>query len=306
MSEYSLAAEYGSGRLNYVARGCDAGRRIKHVLRGELMLSSSLVARIKLLPDGILLNGERAFTSAVLSPGDILSVRITDEPSNARIRAVEHPLDIVYEDECILVIDKPAGMAVHPGALAQDSCTVANVLAYRLGEAFTFHPVNRLDRGTTGLMVVAKSAYIHERLKRTLHAAGENAFYREYRAVVTGVPQPGSGTVELPIGRAGDSAIKRCIDKDGDSAITFYEVLSQRNGLALVRLLPFTGRTHQLRVHMAALGHPLAGDWLYGVEDRSLISRPALHSYKLRLTHPITGEPLELISPLPEDMLRLI
>ena len=290
-------------RIEYVAGEKDAGRQMKSILRRELGLSSSLISRVKLLGDGILLNGVRAYTNARIAPGDRISVKIADEPPETPVRGVDHPLDILFEDEYLIVIDKQAGMAVHPGALSADECTVANALAHHLGESFVFHPVNRLDRGTTGLMAVAKSAYVHELLKRALHTEG---FFREYRAVTVGVPEPASGVIELPIGRAEGSAIKREIRSDGDSAKTLYETLSKRDGRAFVRLLPVTGRTHQLRVHMAAIGCPLAGDWLYGVEDRSLIARPALHSYLLRLAHPITGETLELKAPLPEDMRRLI
>ena len=290
-------------RIVYVAGEKDAGRELKSVLRRELAMSESLISRVKLLGDGILLNGTRAHTNARIAPGDVISVKIADEPPDEPLRAAAYPLDIVFEDDYLLILDKPAGMAVHPGALSRDECTVANALAYHIGGSFVFHPVNRLDRGTTGLMAVAKNAYVHELLKRALHS---ERFYREYRAVADGTPQPERGTLELPVGRAGGSAIKREVREDGEAARTYYETLSQRDGRAFLRLIPFTGRTHQLRVHMAALGCPLAGDWLYGVEDRELIALPALHSYLLRLAHPVTGESLELTAPLPEDMRRLI
>ena len=132
-----------------------------------------------------------------------------------------------------------------------------------------------------------------------------DAFRREYRGVCLGVPAPPRGTVDLPIGRAEGSAIARQIRPDGDSAVTHYETLETRNSLSLLRLLPETGRTHQLRLHMATLGCPLAGDWLYGKEDPALIPRPALHSCALELVHPVTGEVLHLTAPLPEDMVRL-
>ena len=151
-------------------------------------------------------------------------------------------------------------------------------------------------------MVIAKSGYIHDLLRRCLHT---DAFRREYRGVCLGVPDPPRGTVDLPIGRAEGSAIARQIRPDGDSAVTHYETLETRNSLSLLRLVPETGRTHQLRLHMAALGCPLAGDWLYGTEDPALIPRPALHSYALELVHPVTGKVLRLTAPLPEDMVRL-
>ena len=152
-------------------------------------------------------------------------------------------------------------------------------------------------------MVVAKSGYVHDLLRRSLHTP---RFIREYRAVCIGCPEPGAGAIDAPIGRDESSTIARMVRPDGQSAVSHYEVLSSQNGLSLVKLLPETGRTHQLRVHMASIGHPLAGDWLYGTEDPDLIARPALHSYALTLTHPVTGEVLHLTAPLPEDMARLV
>ena len=293
----------GAQRMEYVAGAQDEGKKLKSVLRGALEMSSSLISRVKLLDDGIMLNGQRAFTNAVVHSGDVVSVRIADEPSPGEVEPMEFPLDIVFEDEYIVVINKPGDMAVHPSVFLKDKCTVANAMAAYLGEGSTFHPVNRLDRGTTGLMTVAKSAYVHELLRRRLHT-GE--FCREYRAVVIGVPEPASGMIEMPIAREAGSVVKREISDDGDPSRTYYEVLSVKDGRAFVRLRPFTGRTHQLRVHMAAIGHPLAGDWLYGTEDRELIARPALHSYMLSVRHPVTGESLELTAPIPPDMAALI
>lgn len=290
-------------RMEYVVKSKDDGRKIKSVLRNELNMSSSLVSRVKLCEDGILLNGSRAFTNAVLQEGDILSVKIEDIEQEQQIKPVAYPLNILFEDEFLFVINKPAGMAVHPGALSEDECTVANAAAYHLGKPFVFHPANRLDRGTTGIMTIAKSAYIHELLKKELHTGH---FFREYRAVAVGIPEPEKGEIDLPIGRSPDSAIKRCIDQSGDPAKTSYEVLSQKNGYSFLKLLPQTGRTHQLRVHMAAMGTPLVGDWLYGTEDREVISRPALHSFFMSLQHPVTKKQLELYAELPEDMRKLI
>ena len=152
-------------------------------------------------------------------------------------------------------------------------------------------------------MAVAKSGYIHDRLRRTLHTDG---FYREYRAVCVGCPKPPAGTIDAPIGRDETSAVRRMVRSDGQQAVSHYEVLSSRNGLSLVKLLPETGRTHQLRVHMAHIGCPLAGDWLYGTEAPDLISRPALHAYALALTHPVTGTHLYFTAPTPADMEKLI
>ena len=194
-------------------------------------------------------------------------------------------------------------MTAHASNFLPDTPTVAGALAYQRGADFIFHVVNRLDKGTTGLMAVAKSGYIHDRLRRTLHTDG---FSREYRAVCVGCPEPPAGTIDAPIGRDETSAGRRMGRADGQRAVSHYEVLSSRNGLSLVKLLPETGRTHQLRVHMAHIGCPLAGDWLYGTEDPDLISRPALHAYALALTHPVTGTHLYFTAPTPADMEKLI
>ena len=199
-------------------------------------------------------------------------------------------------------MNKPAGMTAHASNFLPDTPTVAGALAYTRGPDFLFHPVSRLDKGTTGLMVVAKSGYIHNLLRKALHTQD---YYREYRAVCTGCPHPPSGTIRLPIGRDERSAVARMVRPDGVPAVTHYEVLRTRSGCSLVRLIPETGRTHQLRVHMAALGCPLVGDWLYGREDPALIQRPALHSYLLCFTHPVSGQALRFTAPLPEDMRRL-
>lgn len=237
--------------------------------------------------------------------GDVLTVETGDHrPPKLLPTPGDWPLPVVWEDGHLLVVNKPAGMTAHASNFVPDTPTVAGALAYVRGADFIFHPVNRLDKGTTGLMVVAKSGYVHDLLRRTLHS---ERFYREYRGVCIGTPNPPSGTIDAPIGRDETSTIRRCIRSDGAAAVSHYEVLSvQKTGLSLVKLQPETGRTHQLRLHMASIGHPLAGDWLYGTEDTALIARPALHSYALRLLHPVTGELLELTAPLPEDMRRLV
>ena len=178
----------------------------------------------------------------------------------------------------------------------------SDLLAWTRGTDFLFHPVNRLDKGTTGLMVVAKSGYVHNLLRRDLHS---DRFRREYRGICLGCPDAERGTIDAPIGRDETSTVRRRVRPDGAPSLSHYQVLQRRDGLSLVKLVPETGRTHQLRLHMAAIGCPLAGDWLYGTEDPSLISRPALHSYALELVHPVTGAVLELTAELPEDMKRL-
>ena len=280
------------------------GATVRHILRAKLHFSAHAISRLTRVENGITVNGRHARTTLMLHAGDVLQVDSGDHrPPKAEVVAGNWPLPVVYEDAHLLVVNKPAGMTAHASNFLPDTPTVAGALAWERGTDFVFHSVNRLDKGTTGLMVVAKSGYIHDRLRRMLHTP---AFYREYRGICVGCPDPSQGTIDAPIGRDERSAIARMVRPDGQTAVSRYQVLTEQGGLSLVQLVPETGRTHQLRVHMAYLGCPLAGDWLYGTEDITLIPRPALHSYALHLEHPVTGQVLELTSPLPEDMQRLL
>ena len=297
----------GAGLLETITRTIiaeESGSTVHHILKAKLHFSSHAISRLTRAENGILVNGSHARTTFVLRAGDVLTVETGDHrPPKVEVTPGDWPLPIVWEDGHLLVVNKPAGMTAHASNFLPDTPTVAGALAWQRGTDFVFHSVNRLDKGTTGLMVVAKSGYVHDLLRRSLHTP---RFIREYRAVCIGCPEPEKGTINAPIGRDETSTIARMVRPDGQSAVSHYEVLSSSNGLSLVKLLPETGRTHQLRVHMASIGHPLAGDWLYGTEDPTLIPRPALHSYALTLTHPVTGEILHLTAPVPEDMARLV
>ena len=279
-----------------------SGQTVRHLLRQELGLSSSLLKSLKWRENAILLNGSPVTVRAIAREGDVLTADVSDPPAESPVVPVDYPLDILWEDEDLLILNKPAGITVHSAALTEETVTVAGAVAHYLG-CDTFHPVNRLDRGVTGVMVVAKNGYMHQRCMAILHTGD---FRREYRGICDGVPQPPAGTIDLPISRQPGSLLKRSIDPDGLPSRTEYEVLSVSHGRTLLRLTPTTGRTHQLRVHMAAIGHPLTGDWLYGTEDRALIARPALHSYHLRMLHPVTGAVIDATAPLPEDIQRLL
>ncbi|MCQ2447532.1 MAG: RluA family pseudouridine synthase [Oscillibacter sp.] len=280
------------------------GATVRHILKAVLHFSSHAISRLVRTENGITVNGAHARTVDVLHSGDILCVESGDHrPPKILPTPGDWPLPIVYEDGHLLVVNKPAGMTAHTSNFIPDTPTVAGALAFQRGPEFIFHVVNRLDKGTTGLMVVAKSGYIHDRLRRMLHT---DHFIREYRALCIGRPEPTQGIVNAPIGRDESSTVARMVRPDGQEAMSHYEVLSQHGDLTFLKLLPQTGRTHQLRVHMAYLGHPLAGDWLYGTEDLDLIGRPALHSYALTFVHPVTGETLHFTAPIPEDMQRLL
>lgn len=280
-----------------------SGRTVLSLLRSQWGLSTGCINRLKRADGGITCNGVRVFTNAALRAGDVLAVDLRAGESPTRVPPVPMALDIVFEDEHLLVINKSAPLAVIPSSLVPTEPTLAGGLMHHLGPGASLHPVNRLDRGTTGLMVVAKHGYAHDRLRRQLHGGG---FSRRYLAVCLGAPEPPAGTIDLPIARAEGSAIRRQICPAGQEARTDYRLLRSRGGLALLLAVPQTGRTHQIRLHMAAVGHPLAGDWLYGTEDKSLIARPALHSARLSFSHPVTGAHLSFTAPLPGDMKLLL
>lgn len=289
--------------MNILVTQEQAGHTIRSLLHYQLHLSTALLNHLKWQEGRIMLNGCPAHTNVVLAEGDRLCVDLRDDPPQTPTEPVKMDLDIPYEDEHLLVVNKSAPLAVHASSFAHGVPTLANGLAYYLGPDAVFHPVNRLDRGTTGLMVVAKNRYVHNLLRQALHS---DTFYREYRGIALGMLTPADGTIDLPIGRAKNSPIRRCIARDGQSAVTDYETLSVVSGRSLLRLVPHTGRTHQLRVHLSALGHPLAGDWLYGTEDPDLIPRPALHACTIILRHPVTGKLISLDAPLPADMQKLL
>ena len=289
--------------MTHIISAQQAGRTVKSILKKDFLLSTALLNDIKRREGALLLNGVSIYVTKTVEAGDVLQVDLSDPPNPSPVAPVAIPLDILYEDEELLILNKSAPLSVHASSFSPDEVTLANGLAAYLGEQFTCHPVNRLDRGTTGVMVVAKSRYIHNLLRQQLHT---ERFYREYRGVSVGTVTPSNGRIEAPIGRAQGSPILREIRPDGFPAVTEYETLDCTAGFTLLRLCPLTGRTHQLRLHMAYIGHPLVGDWLYGTEDREQIERPALHSFRLVLQHPLSRRWLELEAPIPEDMKRLM
>lgn len=282
-----------------------SGKTVDTLLRKHLELSGTVIRRIKWLEDGITVDGKRVTVRHRTCEGEILSVRLTDPVSADQPVPTEGILDIVYEDEDMVVVNKQPGILIHPSHGHFDD-TIGNYLMWhwgQLGEESGFHPVHRLDKGTTGLLIVAKHPHGQEKLKNQLHTGD---FRRRYLAVCEGCPQPESGTIDAAIAPVEGSLIAREIRADGQPARTHYRVLSTQGDRALVELELETGRTHQIRVHMAHIGHPLTGDFLYGTEDKTLIPRPALHSWQAEITHPITGVRMTFTAPIPLDMKRLI
>ena len=293
-------------RLRHTVTSDQAGLRVDAVLRQTFHLTGSVIRRIKWLDDGILLDGTKTFVNVTVAPGQVLDVVVDDPGREANILPAPGELDVVFEDEHLVVLNKQAGVLVHP-VVPDQTDTIGNFLLWHYnttGQVGTlFHPVHRLDRGTTGLMVAAKHPSAQTALKEQLHTPD---FRRTYLVLTVGCPEPSSGTVDAPIQKDPASAIAHRVHPDGLDARTHYETLSLHGPYALVRLVLDTGRTHQIRVHMAHIGHPLLGDFLYGAEDKTLIARPALHSAQLSFVHPMTKERLDFTQPLPEDMAGLL
>jgi len=274
---YEIAAEH-------------TGMKIGDFLR-KTGYSRHVIIHLKKTENGILLNGEWAYVGQSLKEGDHLEIHIIEEESSEQIVPSELPLDIVYEDEDLLIINKPADMPIHPSINNYDN-TLANALMWyyqQKGETFVYRCINRLDRDTTGLLIVAKNMLSGGILS---DMSKKREIHREYLAIAEGeVPQ--EGVIDAPIARKEESVIERCVDFErGDRAVTHYWRLDYRNGYSLVRLKLETGRTHQIRVHMKYLGHPLTGDYLYNPDYR-ILNHQALHSWKLAFRHPVTGAQMQ-------------
>ncbi|MGE5612940.1 MAG: RluA family pseudouridine synthase [Bacillota bacterium] len=278
-------------------------KTVNHVLKGPMNLSGNLIKRLK-YTNGILLNGKTVRTIDPVKAGDTIAVNITFREETG-IKPENIPLSIIYEDDCLLAVDKGPHTPVHPSA-GYHTGTLAQAVLWHFQEhglQIKVRPVNRLDRDTSGIILFAKNAYIQEQLIRQMK---ENRIYKSYLGIVHGIFEPKSGTIRLPIARKEGSILERTIDESGDDCITHYETLACYTDLSLVKFVLETGRTHQIRVHAKALGHPIQGDWLYSDIPTNLIDRQALHSHQFFFDHPITGMRIELTSPLPDDMKKAL
>ncbi|MGF0102212.1 RluA family pseudouridine synthase [Bariatricus sp. SGI.019] len=290
--------------IDYIIDEAGDGLRIEQYLRRKGYSGQNL-AEIKRMPQSVLVNGEHYYMKQELNTGDHLSIHICETKCSEKIPPVQIPLDIVYEDEDIIVINKPAGMPIHP-SLNNYTNSMANALAWyyqEQGKPFIFRCCNRLDRDTSGLTVVAKHLVSGNILSDMVR---RRDIHREYLAIVRGHVSPEAGTINAPLARKPGTIIERTVDwEQGETAITHYRLVEERNGHSLVSLRLETGRTHQIRIHMKYLGYPLIGDYLYN-PDMEYIGRQALHSHRLSFTHPITGEPMEFTAPLPKDMEKVL
>ncbi len=278
-------------------------KNINEILSLEFKISSRLKNKL-IKKNMVFLNGNICDTRNNINIGDKLIIDLNYKEDNSNIIPKEMNLDIIYEDNWLLVINKPARITIHPSILHFDNSLSNGVRFYfdKIGLNKKIRPVNRLDKDTSGLVIFAKCEYIQECLSLQMK---EGIFEKEYLCLVSGTFNQKAGTINLPIARKEGSIMERCIDEKGKQAITHYKVLKEFENYSLVQCTLETGRTHQIRLHMSSIGHPLLGDTLYGTSS-PLISRQALHSYKIKFIHPITKKELELTAKIPQDIKNCI
>ena len=290
--------------IDYIIDEDSAGLRVEQFLRRKRYSGQNL-SEIKRMPKSILVNGVHYYMRQELSTGDHLQVRICETQNSEKIPPTKLPLDIIYEDEDLLVLNKPDGMPIHP-SLNNYTNSMANALAYYFqsqGKPFIFRCCNRLDRDTSGLTIVSKHLVSGSILS---DMTKYREVHREYLAIARGSVTPSEGTIQAPLGRKEGTIIERTVDwEHGEDAVTHYKVVKEANGHSLVSLRLETGRTHQIRIHMKYLGFPLIGDYLYN-PDMEHMTRQALHSHHMEFAHPITGEWMSFTAPLPADMANIM
>ncbi len=293
--------------LKYIKTYKDNYSTVRQVLNQEFNLSYNLLIKLK-KDKRILLNDVPTYVDNQISVGDVISVNIDFYEDNSNIVATPMNLNILYEDESFLILDKPAGIPVHPSILHFENSLSNGVKYYfdSIGLHKKIRPVNRLDRNTSGIVIFAKNEYVQNSLSKQMD---DKTFVKKYISICEGAFSKKEGTIDFPIARRENSIIERCVDSSGDIAITHYKVLKEFNikdticSELLINLE--TGRTHQIRVHLAYLGHPIIGDSLYGNES-SLINRQALHAYEVQFIHPITKNKMKIISEVPKDIQNLL
>ena len=285
--------------LKYTFNNLSNYSNVRQVLKNEFNISNRLITKLK-QNKLIFLNDKETYLDKLLSAGDVVKCIIDFNESSDNIISTKMDLKIIYEDDYLLVLDKPFNMAVHPSILHYENSLSNGVKHYfeSIGLNRKIRPINRLDRDTTGIVLFAKNEYIQECLIKQMVS---KSFYKEYLAVLDGIVNNKKGTINAAITRKDGSIIERCIAENGAKAISHYEVIDSKNNLSLVRFVLETGRTHQIRLHSKHICHPIIGDTLYGKES-NLISRQALHCHKISFIHPITKERMKLEAPVPEDM----
>lgn len=289
--------------IKYIVKENDKYFNINEILDSEFHISSRLKSKL-IRNNKIFLNNLSTDTRNLVHIDDVISINLDFEEDNSNIIPKKMNLNIIYEDEWFLIINKPSGIAVHPSILHYED-SLCNGIRYYFDKILLkkkIRPVNRLDIYTSGLVIFAKCEYIQDCL---INQMASGVLTKQYIAIVNGILEKKQDIINLPISRKDDSIIERCINKNGQKAITHYKVLKEYGSYSLVECLLETGRTHQIRVHFSAIGHPLLSDTLYGTSS-NLISRQALHSYKIKFLHPIKKELITLYCPIPDDIGNLI
>lgn len=288
----------------YVAAKEDEGKRVDTVLKRRLGVSSSLLRELK-LNGKIKINQKPCISIDLLCEGDVLTADVTEDAVSENIVPRNIPLDIVYEDEFILIVNKPKNMSVHPSHGNFDNTLANGVIYYwkERGENHKFHAVNRLDKDTSGLCIIAKNRFAHGVLSEETKT---NILKKRYAAVAEGIIEQDEGTIKKPIKRAQEGIIKRVTASDGKAAVTHYKVLARKNERTLLDIFLETGRTHQIRVHFSDMGHPLVGDWLYGNEEENEETKGhLLCAYYVEFCHPKTKEFMSFSVPFPREIKSL-
>ena len=288
-------------KLSYV--NLNKYSNIKEVLKAEFSMSDRLLLKLKRL-DKIYLNGKNASVNQNISKNDLVECYLDYDEDSSNIIPTEMPINIIYEDEALLILNKPAGISVHP-SMDHYTDSLSNGIAFyfsKIGLKKKIRPVNRIDKDTSGIVIFAKNEYIQECLIRQMKS---KQFVKKYIAVINDNLDNLEGTISAPIARKEGSIIERCVNESGNIAITHYKVLKRTANYDIVECILETGRTHQIRVHFAHIGHSLLGDTLYGTHS-DLIKRQALHSYEVNFIHPITKQNVKYIADIPEDLKNLL
>lgn len=289
-------------KLTYVVTNSDES--IKQILKNKFNMSDRFILKLK-SSNSIYINDNPVFINYKIKTNDILTIIEDSKEDSSNILSNPNiKLNILYEDEFLLIVDKPSNLPVHPSILHYED-SLSNAVKYhfeKIGLQKKIRPVNRLDKDTSGIVIFAKNEYIQECLVKQMKS---NIFEKKYLAILSGILKKNSGTISAPIGRKDGSIIEREIRNDGDLAISHFKVLERLNNMTLVEYTLKTGRTHQLRVHSKYIGHPIVGDSLYDTES-PLISRQALHAYEVSFIHPISKEKIVIHSDLPDDIKSLI
>lgn len=291
-------------KFKYIVTEEDKGLPVKTLIRRRFSFSSRLMSKLK-YQHLVFLNGEEVAGWITPEVGDEISIKLPEEKSD--FPAEDIPIYPVYEDDDLLIINKQPGVTVHP-TKGHPSHTIANgLMTYmdKTSQVFKVRFVNRLDMDTTGLLIIAKNSHAQDEVTKQMKAKTTE---KRYKAIVNGIVEEDEFTIDLPIGRPDPDNVARAVMMEGGyPSVTHVKVLERYPaGYTMVELLLETGRTHQIRVHMSHIGHPLVGDFLYGGEHPELIDRQALHSYKLSINHPVSGERLVLEAPLPDDFKEVI